>query len=278
MVINKNKNTSFSKYSAHTAHSIIVTRIKYSLVITPIAQVTNHGNSPAVIPPKATHKLNPIQRQVLVGLLLGDGHLRGDNRKGKRALAYSLTCLQSDKHKEYVLHLYEIFKEFVVQPPRYYEFTDPRNPGKIYKRWSFSTTMQGCFRFYGQQFYSDHNAITPLKCHSNDLTQRRRVKRVTTLISRLLTPRSLAYWYMDDGAAKWQGKSLGVRYCTDNFTKKEVDLLVECLQNKFSLQCTIQKKDGRPRIYVKHNSYPTLKGLIEKHIIPSMKHKLPREY
>ena len=215
-------------------------------------------------------KLSFIQREVLVGLMLGDGYLKPSQDKHNllNPATYSLTVLQSDAHKGYVFHLYEIFKEFVTTPPRYYEFNDSRNPTKVYKRWVFSTTLQSCFRFYGQQFYKifySNNKIC-------------RIKVVPKFICKILKERSLAYWYMDDGAAKWQGKSLGLRYCTDNFTEKEVQLLIKCLTQKFNLACTIQKKDGNARIYIKHQSYHMIKTLMYEYLIPEMVHKFPREY
>ncbi len=42
-------------------------------------------------------RLSKLQREVLIGILLGDAHLRGNKQKSK----YSLCVLQSEKHKEY---------------------------------------------------------------------------------------------------------------------------------------------------------------------------------
>ena len=58
-------------------------------------------------------KLSDIQREVLVGLLLGDGHLETAN-SGK---TYRLKIEQSEKHKSYVKHLYHIFEDWVLTEP-----------------------------------------------------------------------------------------------------------------------------------------------------------------
>lgn len=215
-------------------------------------------------------KLSKIQREVLVGLLLGDGSLQSSTSKNNllNPHAYALVVLQSDTHKEYVFHLYEIFKHFVTTAPRFYEFKDVRNPKKVYKRWYFRTTLQPCFRFYGQRFYKSFYKDGKI-C---------RIKVVPKLICNFLKPRSLAYWYMDDGAAKWQGHSLALRYCTDNFTLVEVQQLIKCLKDKFNLSCTIQKKNGNNRIYVRHKCYAKIKDLIYKYLIPEMVYKFPMEY
>lgn len=81
---------------------------------------------------------------------------------------------------------------------------------------------------------------------------------------------------MDDGAQKWAGKSLGVRFCTDSFSIDQVRSLIKILKNKYLLKCTIQKKDDKPRIYVSSYSYVVLRDLIFHFIIPSMRYKFPK--
>lgn len=200
-----------------------------------------------------TQKLTQLQCEVLVGILLGDASLQTESN-GK---TYRLRVTQSQQHKEYLFHLYEIFKNLTTSPPKQYVFTDPRNPGKQYIRWSFSTTQQPCFRFYGQQFYAGEE------------------KKVPKLIHRWLKVRSIAYWYMDDGAEKWKGKSLSVRFCTDNFVYQDVMRLAQVLQNKYGLKTSLQKKGKHWRIYISSYSYSTLENLIFSYFIPSMLYKFP---
>ena len=56
-----------------------------------------------------TITLSKQQKEILVAILLGDGNLETDNG-GK---TYRLGVLQSEQHKEYLFHLYEIFKKFL---------------------------------------------------------------------------------------------------------------------------------------------------------------------
>ena len=284
----------------------------------------------------SSDKLSPLQQEVLVGTLLGDAHLRANRSKSK----YQYVVLQSAYHKEYVFHLYEIFKNYTSTPPKEYTFKDKRFLGKIYTRWSFYTSYQECFRFYAHQFYTEKkqpsllpicNTNQPLtllssktvKCSktsqtkqsfvrdlllsykSTEICQRKtehpitdniinekekilqthrfamfshnickRRKKVPKLIHRWLTPRAIAYWYMDDGAQKWKGRSLGVRFCTDNFTPSEIERLCKVLRETYLLKISLQKK-GRKRIYVSSDSYIPLKDLIFAFLIPSMIYKFP---
>jgi hypothetical protein len=46
------------------------------------------------------------------------------------------------------------------------------------------------------------------------------------------------------------GKSLGVRFCTYNFSLSEVNIVIILLQDKYELLCSTEKKDNNFRIYV----------------------------
>ena len=199
------------------------------------------------------NKLSTIQKETLVGLLLGDGNLQTESN-GK---TFRLRICQSLAHKDYVFHLYELFKKFTTSPPVEGTSIDERT-GKTSLSWSFSTTQQSCFRYYGQQFYD-----------------KKGVKRVPLIIARLLKPRSIAYWYMDDGAQKWKNVTKGVRFCTDNFQRVEVKRLAKTLEEKYQLKTSLQKQRKDFRIYVSTNSYETLKKLIWEYFIPSMLYKFP---
>ena len=58
--------------------------------------------------------LSKQQKEILVGILLGDANLQTDNG-GK---TYRLRVLQSEQHKEYLFHLYEIFKKVCKHPTK----------------------------------------------------------------------------------------------------------------------------------------------------------------
>ena len=198
-------------------------------------------------------QLSLDQREALVGLLLGDGNLQTESN-GK---TYRLRICQSEEHKEYVFHLYELFKNFTNSPPTLGKAVD-RRTGKTYLSWSFSTTQHSCFRFYGQQFYDE-----------------KKEKRIPKIIGRLLKPRSIAYWYMDDGAQKWKNRSKGVRFCTDNFQRSQVESLAQVLQDKHQLKTTLQKQRRNYRIYVSSDSHELLKELLWDYLIPTMRYKFP---
>ena len=89
----------------------------------------------------------------------------------------------------------------------------------------------------------------------------------------LLTPVGLAFWIMDDGSRQGSGLHLNV-YGFDN---ESVDRLLDVLQGKFNLECTLHGHSahgGKYRIYVRADSMPRLQELVLPHMVPSMLYKL----
>jgi hypothetical protein len=52
-------------------------------------------------------KITKLQKEILIGLILGDAHLEQSLNK----LSYRLKIEQSKQKHDYVNHLYEIFKD-----------------------------------------------------------------------------------------------------------------------------------------------------------------------
>lgn len=211
-------------------------------------------------------KLTRLQHEVLIGLLLGDGSLKPSESKKNtgRPATFCLRVSQANtqEKKAYVFHLYEIFKNLTLSCPTLVSFEDERNPKKKYQRWSFSTQQLPCFRFYGHQFYNKNG-------------DGEQIKVIPKQIFKWLTPRAIAYWYMDDGAAKWQGHSLSMRFCTDCFSLSEVNLLRKVLQDKYSIHCTNQKQRKGYRIATAEETSQRLIDLIFDHVLEEMRYKLP---
>lgn len=197
-------------------------------------------------------KLSREQHEVLVGILLGDANLQTESN----GRTYRLRVSQAEQNRDYLFALYEIFKSLVATPPRLDSFLDSKT-NKTHRRWVFSTTQQRCLRFYGQQFYGGSK------------------KKVPRMISKWLTPRGFAYWYMDDGSQKWKGRSLGVRLCTGSFSPDETKRLAGVLNEKFGLLTSLQKQRNDLRIYIRSSSYDTLHGILYSHLLSSMLYKFP---
>lgn len=76
---------------------------------------------------------------------------------------------------------------------------------------------------------------------------------------------------MDDGAKLGSGFT----FCTNSYQKKEVDLLIQVLTDKFYLNCSthIQRKKEH-KIYIKSDSVNKFRELVLPYFHESMLYKL----
>lgn len=201
------------------------------------------------IEPKSfeTSSFTQHQIDVLVGSGLGDLHIR------RRYLNASLAFKQSIIHKEYIDHLFELFKMFCAKYP-----ADKVShlDGKSYLQVYFETLTYAAFNHYHSLFYVNGVKIVPLN------------------IEMLLTPRAIAYWYMDDGGADRSG----VIFYTNGFTELDVQRLIDALNNRYGLNCHMihRTRNGKTyhMIYVGAASWRILKPIIAPYIIPCFAYKL----
>lgn len=205
---------------------------------------------------KKTLRLSKRQRAILVGLLLGDGHLETQTRGN----TFRLKVEHSIKQKQYVDWLYREFSAWIRGMPRARE---KFSLGQMRESYGFTTYASGALRFYGQQFYSEKQKVVP------------------KLVHKLLEPISLAIWFMDDGSWKSNRHRTYIIH-TVGYRKAEVVLLQQALWKKFGIAVSMHKQ-FRPeyrrwRLYVLSNSAAKFKQLIEPYIIPEMRYKLGEHY
>src|SRR5438552_10966212 len=191
---------------------------------------------------KSTLQLSSVQREALVGLLLGDACLETQNR----GRTYRLKIEQCARQEAYVDHLYSLFQEWVLTPPG--ARSKRASNGTVTTNLAFQTVSHSAFRFYAQQFYAEGR------------------KSVPELIHHWLTPRGLAYWFMDDGSMK-SNQSKGVIFNTQGFQRPDVERLIEVLVRPFGLQATIRKQSDGWQIYVSGTSFERFLELVGPYVI-----------
>ena len=192
--------------------------------------------------------LNDVQRSILVGTLLGDGHL--ETQDGGKT--YRLKIEHQLSQKDYLEWICDQFKEWVPGGIR------ERIKKNGYKYVLFDTYSHGAFRFYAQQFYLNGTKIIP------------------KLINKLLDPMVLAVWFMDDGSWKSDKHKTYIIH-TLGYSKKDLGSVQKVLQKKFGIETSLhQQKEKYWRLYIKSESANLFKELIEPYTsqIPSMQKKM----
>lgn len=214
-------------------------------------------------------KLNCHQKDLLVGSLLGDANLQTETY----GRTWRYRALQKAEHKEYLDHKYEIFKDMCNSPPTFSEVFDFASEAgktrtqKTYERWFFNTTVQDCFRHYGNLFYT------------YDQKSGKMIKDVPKTIQKILSPRAIAYWYMDDGSLKWKGKSNAMRICTESFSTDGVNRLKKAFKDRYNIetQLTPKSKNGvfvGYRLAINEENSTPFRELIFPYLVDCMRYKV----
>nr|YP_009138091.1 LAGLIDADG homing endonuclease [Lobosphaera incisa]AKF78649.1 LAGLIDADG homing endonuclease [Lobosphaera incisa] len=190
--------------------------------------------------------------EVAIGTVLGDASVQTQNN-GK---TYRLKFSQSSKHKDYLFDLHEIFRDWVLSPPH---FNEKRN------MWSFQTKADQEFKKIATLFFDlDPNGS--------------KKKQIMPCIEKYITPRVLAYWFMDDGGKACYNKDFprkGLVFNTQGFSEDHVIFLVNILKNKYQLNCWHKPNKKGFIIVISGNHYNKWRGLVDPYLHPSMVYKLP---
>lgn len=206
-------------------------------------------NTKEIAKRKKSLKLTKYQRELLTGKLLGDGHLETqDNGR-----TYRLKVEHSIKQKGYVDWFHEQFKKWTGAVP----YT---RVSKLGVKYGFATYSHGALRFYAKQFYVNGRKVIP------------------RLIRKLMTPTSLAIWYMDDGSWKSNRHRTFIIH-SHGYKRGDLVRIQEALARlgiKTNLHKQIRDIGEYWRIYVLSESADRFRNLITPAInqIPSMSYKL----
>jgi len=181
--------------------------------------------------------LTEDQMSILIGVFLGDGAMR----KKTHAL---LEINHSYTQREYVDWLYQQFKNYVATKPKMRK----SNGNRIAYR--FTTKSLSVFTQFYNKFFRNHRKSIPE--------------------GTILTPLTLAVWYMDDGSRCDED----IYFNTQQFTKEEQQRLIDMLFQQYKIEATVNKDKKYWRIRIRKRSVAQFMSIISPHILPSMRYKL----
>jgi hypothetical protein len=198
---------------------------------------------------KEAFSLDNEFKEKIIGLALGDLSI---NKQGVNA---RLQFRQGFVHKEYIYHLFEVFKDYCGPKGPWINNSKPdRRTGETYNAISFNTYSLPCFNEFYDLFYKEGKKKLPLN------------------IGQYLTPSGLAYWIGDDGSFNKTHKN--VILCTNSFSFEEVTLLIKTLNAKWELNCTINRQGEGWTIRIPKKSLPILQSLVKNKMPVMMLHKI----
>ncbi len=200
---------------------------------------------------KAFMKLSIKQKDILYGLILGDGYLQKTGQKNAR-----LRLEHSHKQENYINWKFEELKNLFSSRPKRIERLHPISKKKYiyYRLQSNSSSLIG--KLQGM-FYQHNKRVIPEK------------------ISNLLkSPLTLAVWYMDDGYYYKRDKSAHIYL--PKYQPAELELLRRTLASNFGIKtkfyCRPDKKSCQINIIGEEKE--KFFSLISPHIIKSLRYKI----
>lgn len=106
-----------------------------------------------------------------------------------------------------------------------------------------------------------------------------RCKGVTPEMLELLTDRSLAFWYMDDGSLGSVNKNLFMLH-TESFSSEAITLIQGWFKEKYGVTLKFRKRPGKEYGFLIGSVKESVKiwGAIAKYILPEFKYKLPPKW
>lgn len=215
---------------------------------------------------KNDKNLTQTEKDIIVGTILGDGHIR------KVKNSHSLTLSYGSNNKTYAEFIFQKLKRLSnYSMPKLSKSLDLRY-NKERLAYSFGLLVNPSLIPFGNLFlkpYEKKGKISYMK-----------ILPSFEILFDLISPQALAYWIMDDGQEVKRG---GITLCTDNFSYEEVLLLKSVLEKKYNFTCTIHKKINKFktkfyfRIYIWNKDLPLLNSLIKDYMCPSMLYKIHYE-
>lgn len=191
--------------------------------------------------------VNDKQLEILAGCMLGDGYI------GKRG---AIQIEQGSTQKDYLFWKYSQLRPLVSV-----------KPSQVFRKNKYGQNTSS-YRFFLRQYFKKWRR----KIYRNG------IKIINNGLLNLITPLSLAIWYMDDGCKK---DNYTLIIATDSFSKNSLKRLRKYLKSKWDVSTRIklkkEKSNGKVYERLTIGSYDLVRfiDLVRPYIIPSMQYKIP---
>ena len=199
--------------------------------------------------------MSPIQRQIIIGSLLGDAYMACPPHKSKGAGRATLTENHTKRDEKYTMVKVEALSGLgahAIQRP-----VDSRHP---YGTVQYNTRALPCFVELKNAFYPIHKKVVPrniLKKEFSDLM--------------------FAVWFMDDGHTSIINQREGLipacQLATNGFTKRDVKFLEGFLSQR-GYECTMQKSTSGWLLRFTKKGSAALVDAISPYVLPHMRYKV----
>lgn len=194
-------------------------------------------------------ELDEREKEIILGTLLGDGHLRW--RGGKRTYP-ELMIEQSIKHEEYILWMRDELKDWLSNVNL--KLNTKIRKRKEYQSYSIRTICHPVFIEFYNGFYNGDKKEVNIK-----------------FIKKYFSELSLAVWLMDDGSLS---KGRNIALCSHSFSKSENEELSMFLSDRYGLESNLWRGGERYYLGFSKISSEKMSNILNKYLLPCMRHKV----
>ncbi len=191
------------------------------------------------------------QLDMIVGSLLGDASLECRSNGKRGSITARFRAHHGDKQKEYIFWKYSILQDLTSREPRKIVWENPKRSLREVS-WYFHTKSLEELGVFYELFYPNKKKILPEN------------------VFQLLTPRSLAIWFMDDGTHTGAGMIIN----SHSFSKKEQEKIRHFFESRYGIITDIVKDREKWKIIIKNKNKDTFIHIIKPFLIPTMKYKI----
>lgn len=195
-------------------------------------------------------RLTAEERSVVVGTILGDGHLEMLTSGSVR-----LSVAHGAAQRAYTAFLHRKLRRHIhASTPTQCTSLDRRN-GRLAVSYRFRTVALQELNVLRSEFY---NATS--------------IKRIPASIGRHLDPIALAVWFMDDGSYK--DDSRGLLLNTMAFSDSDHERLRDALRDRYDISTSLHRLRKWKRMYIPARYSQRFTAIISPHLAASMRYKL----
>lgn len=195
---------------------------------------------------------NLFQKQIIYGIILGDGYLQKTGKENAR-----IRLEHGQRQKEYLFWKVKMLGKLFQGKPKYIERIHPKTKRK-YSYWRYQSQSNPYIGKLRKIFYPKDK------------------KKIPENIEKYLSPLTLAVWYMDDGYFSKRDRSSYLYL--GRITRKEADFVSKAILEKFSLANKIlDKKEKGYVIYFSPKTVKKLKKKLDKFILSQFSYKFPSD-
>lgn len=204
-------------------------------------------------------QFNKEEYQIVLGSVLGDGHVSKAKPNGESQMYVA----HGPKQKDYLIWKYEKLYRFIgckIYPLKHK--LKYKEEIKEHITWNFLTRKSSLFSGIRNLFYEKEK---------DENNKYQKIIPINLLYDKL-DLLGLAVWYMDDGCYQRSGFSL----CTESFTFKDNEKLLNLMKDKFNLEGKIKNAVSENNFILTFNkrNKNILRDIISSYVVPCMKYKI----